>query len=161
MAKHVLHSGTEDFDFTLLGMTSPENQYFIVSTINDALNINLSLISYENFNLKDGKIFSFSLYHYLDEDLGIEYFMIPNSSNFEEPNVNTKSANDLFASVDVNESVRLIKELPKTDYFLIVKGEDYFTYEHKIIDRIKTIPEIIQVQNIQPSELPSKRNLIF
>jgi len=161
VAKHVLNSGIDDFDFTLLGMTSPENQYFMVSAINDALKINLSLNDYVSFVLKDKKSFNFSLYHFSDEDLRLEYFMIPNGSNFEEPKKNTAVSNNLFSGIEVNESVRLIKELPKTDYFLLVKGEEYYTYEHKIIERIKTIPEIIQVQNIEPTELPSKRNLIF
>lgn len=161
MAKHVLHSSADDFDFTLLGITCQENQYFMVSALNDVLQINLSLNSYEEFMLKGGKLFKFSLYHFFDKELRLEYFMIPNTSNFEEPNVNTGTGNDLFAGIDVNESVRLIKELPKTDYFLIMKGEEYYTYTHKIIERIKTIPEIIQVQSIEPNDLPSKSYLIF
>ncbi|MBX3164937.1 MAG: IPExxxVDY family protein [Bacteroidetes bacterium] len=161
MAKHVLHSGADDFDFSLLGITCSENQYFMVSALNDVLQINLALNSYEEFMLKGGKLFKFSLYSFSDEALHLEYFMIPNTSNFEEPNANTNANNDLFAGLDVNESVRLIKELPKTDYFLIVKGEEYYTYTHKIIERIKTIPDIIQVQSIEPNDLASKNYLIF
>jgi hypothetical protein len=161
LAKYILNTQEDDLDFVLLGITSPENQYQISSLINDYLKINLRLEDYVPFSLKEGKVFKFSLFQYLDEDLGLEYFFIPNTSNFEEPNVNTYAANDLFSGMDVDESVRLIKELPKTQYFLILKGEDLHQYQYKIIDTLKTIPEIIQIQSIEAKDLPSKRNLIF
>jgi hypothetical protein len=62
---------------------------------------------------------------------------------------------------NIDERMRLIKELPKTDYFLILKGEDLHNYEFKIIALLKTLPEIIQVQSIAVNELASKRNLMF
>lgn len=147
----------------LLGIVCPENQYQVVSAINDTLHIDLRLDNYVPFNLKDGKLFKFSLYHFMDEDLGLEYFFVPNSSNFEEPNANAPQdiLGDLFAGHKVDEQVKLVKELPKTDYFLIVKGEELHNYSHKIIDKIKAIEELIQVQTIEPNGLPSKRNLIF
>ena len=49
----------------------------------------------------------------------------------------------------------------KTDYFLILKGEDIHQYQFKVLDRLKTIEEVIQVQTIEANDLPSKRNLIF
>jgi len=97
----------------------------------------------------------------MDEDLGLEYFLIPNTSNLEDPNLNTVGANNLFTGLDIDESVKLVKELPKTDYFLIIKGEDLHYYQFKIMEKLKTIPEILQVQTIEANDLPSKRNLIF
>lgn len=161
MAKHFLNTADDDFDFMLLGIVCLENQYHVVSAINDVLKINLCLSDYIPFNLKGGKLFKFSLYHFIDEELGLDYFFIPNTSNFEEPNVNVIPGNDLFAGVDVDESVKLVKELPKTDFFLILKGEELHNYSHKVIEKLKTIEEIIQVQTIEPNDLPSKRNLIF
>lgn len=162
MAKYVLNSSEDDLDFVLIGITCLESQYTVSALIDDALKINLFLSDYIPFNLKEGRIFKFSLYRFLDEELGLEYYFIPNTSNFEEPNINTSnSKNDLFSGIDVDESVKLIKELPKTDYFLILKGEDLHNYQYKIIDKLKTFPEIIQIQAIEPQDLPSKRNLIF
>ncbi len=161
MAKHVLNTNEDDFDFVLIGLVCLENQYHIINAVNDALKINLTLNDFLPFNLKDGKLFKFSLYRFLDEELGIDYYLIPNTSNFDEPDVNGNSNNDLFASIDVDESVKLVKELPKTDYFILLKGEDLYNYQFKIIDKLKTIPEMIQVQSIEPKELTSKRNLIF
>jgi hypothetical protein len=161
VAKHVLHTSDEDLDFVLVGISSSENQYTLLSSINDALNINLFLSDYIPFHLKEGRIFKFSLFRFADDELGLDYFFIPNTSNFEEPNLNVSPTEDLFAGVDVDERVKLIKELPKTDYFLILKGEDLHNYQFKIIDKLKNHPDIIQIQAIEPQDLPSKRNLIF
>ena len=161
MAKHVLNTNENDFDFALMGIVCPENQYVILSLVNEALKINLRLSDYVPFSLKDGKLFKFSLYNVVDEELNLEYFLIPNTSNFEEPNLNTSEMNDLFKGLDVDESVKLVKELPKTNYFLIVKGEDLHYYQFKIMEKLKTIVEIVQVQTIEANDLPSKRNLIF
>ena len=161
MAKHVLNTSEDDFDFVLIGLVCLENQYHIVNAINEILKTDLRLSDYLPFNLKGGKLFKFSLYKFLDEELGIDYHLIPNTSNFDEPTGSENAGNDLFASVDVDESVKLIKELPKTDYFILLKGEDLHNYQFKIIDKLKLIPEVIQVQSIEAKELQSKRNLIF
>lgn len=161
MAKHVLNTSQDDLDFALLGISSLENQYAMLARINDVLRTSLVLSDYISYSLKDGKIFRFSLYHFMDEDLGLEYFMIPNASNFEEPNMNASGTNDLFSGMDVDESVKLVKELPKTDYFLILKGEDIHQYKFKVLDKLKAIEEVIQVQTIEAADLPSRRNLIF
>ncbi len=161
MVKHILNTSNEDFDFVLIGITSPENQYFLAGKIDDTLGISLFLSDYIPFSLKDGRLFKFSLFRFVDSELSLEYFFIPNTSNFEEPHVNSAVKDDLFAGFEVDESVKLIKELPKTDYFLILKGENLHTFQYKIIDAIKSIPEIVQIQSIEPNDLASKRNLIF
>lgn len=161
MAKYVLNNNPDDLDFVLLGIVCQENQYQAVSSVNDVLRTRLLLSDYIPLNLKGGKIFKFSLYHFLDEELGLEYFLIPNNSNFEEPNIHANASNDLFGDVTIEESVKLVKELPKTDYFIILKGEDIHNYQFKIVDKLKEVSEFIQVQTIETAELPSRRNLIF
>jgi hypothetical protein len=160
LAKHFLDTH-DDFDFALLGIVCQENQYVMFSVINDVLKIDLRLSDYVPFNLKDGKLFKFSLYHFVDEELGLEYFLVPNTSNFAEPNINAASSNDLFNDVDVDERAKLVKELPKTDYFLILKGEDIHHYQFKVMEKLKTLSEVIQIQSIVANDLASKRNLIF
>ena len=160
MAKHFLDTH-DDFDFALLGIVCQENQYVMFSVINDVLKIDLRLSDYVPFNLKDGKLFKFSLYHFVDEELGLEYFLVPNTSNFAEPNINAASSNDLFNDVYVDERAKLVKELPKTDYFLILKGEDIHHYQFKVMEKLKTLSEVIQIQSIVANDLASKRNLIF
>ena len=160
MAKYSLNT-SDDFDFVVIGIMSANDQYQVIGAINDVLKINLHLQAFVPYNLKDGKLFNFSLYNFFDEELGLEYNVIPNQSNFEGPNINSASANDLFANNAVEESVRLIKELPKTDYFIVLKGEDLHNYQFKIIDKLKTVDDFLQVQAVAVEELTSKRNLMF
>jgi hypothetical protein len=161
LAKHFLNTNSGDYDFALLGIVCLENQYSVLSLINDVLKIELQLVDYLPMSLKDGKLFKFSLFQFSDEDLGLEYFLIPNNSNFAEPNQNNSNQNDLFKGLEVDESVKLVKELPQTDYFIIVKGEDLHYYQFKITEKLKTLTEVLQVQTIEAIDLPSKRNLIF
>lgn len=168
MAKHFLNNSNDDLDFLLIGLLSPENQYSIVSSVNKALGTEFTLSDNIPFNLKTGKLFYFSLYRYVSEEFGLEYFLISNNSNFEEAhsqeNVNfseQENKGDLFSDLNVEESTRLIKELPKTDYFIILKGEDLHLFQFKIIEQLKTIKDILQVQTIEPRDLPSRMNLVF
>ncbi|MBI2720673.1 MAG: IPExxxVDY family protein [Bacteroidetes bacterium] len=161
MAKYTLTGNSHDLDFVLIGISSAENQYSIVSHINNALGIDLVLSDNVPFNLKDGKLFYFSLYKFVSEEMGLEYYLTPNTSNFDSAAADKWSENNLFADLNVDESTRLVKELPKTDYFLILKGEELHLFQFKIMDLLKSIKEIIQLQNIEPNDLPSKMNLIF
>lgn len=161
MAKHTLQSTGDELDFELIGIVSPENRYVLLSAINDALGIDLALAEDLQYNLKGGNLFYFSLYHFPGEDLGIDYYFISNSSNFENENASNDSAADLFSEMKVEESTRLVKELPKTDYFLILKGEELHHHKFRIIELLKAIKEIVQVQSIEPEDLPSRMNLIF
>lgn len=162
MAKpHVLNINEEDFEFALLGLSILKDQYETAISINDTLLIRLELNNNFSLALKDNKLFSFSLFTYVDKEFGIEYLLIPNASNFEEPNINTAGNTDLFAEVAVEERSLLVKELPKTDYFLILKGEEIEGHKHKVIQRIKTMADLLSVQLIDVSELPSRSNLVF
>ena len=161
MAKHVLSSHKNDLDFVLIGIRSTENQYSIVSSVNKTLGTEFSLSDNIPFNLKDGKLFYFSLYKFTSEEFGLEYFLIPNNSNLDTAQINEVGGEGLFAELNVEESTKLIKELPKTDYFIILKGEDLHMFQFKIIELLKTIKEIVQVQTIEPDDLPSKMNLVF
>ncbi len=161
MAKHFLNSNKDDLDFLLIGLMSSENQYSIVASVNKALGTEFILSDNIPFNLKDGKLFYFSLYRYLSEEFGLEYYLIPNNSNFSDADAAKGGGEDLFADHNIEESTRLIKELPKTDYFIILKGEDLHLFQFKIIEQLKTITDIIQVQSIEPRDLPSRMNLVF
>jgi len=161
LAKHFLNNNNDDLDFVLIGLLSHENQYSIVSAVNKALGIELTLSDHIPFNLKDGKLFYFSLYRFISEEFGLEYILIPNNSNFEGAQINKTAGEDLFSDFNIEESTRLIKELPKTDYFIILKGEDLHLYQFKIIEQLKTVKDIIQIQTIEPRDLPSRMNLVF
>lgn len=162
MAKHVLNI-PDDFSFLLIGLACTENQYVLSNAINNVLNIDLTLENYIDLSHRIGKAFKFSFFSFNDEALNIEYNLIPNRSNYIEKEANDKNNGDLFSLFNetVDESSRLIPELTKTDYFLIVKGDEFYHFSYKITEALKKIPEIISIQEIIPEKLNSKNNLIF
>jgi len=161
MAKHVLGNIDEDLDFALVTITCPFDQYEMVSIIDQQLCTAFYLSDEVPFNLKDNKLFLFSLFRFVDPELGLEYSLLPNLSNFEKQQVNTATQAGLFADTGVEERVRLVKELPKTDFLLLLKGEDKFRHQHTVIEKLRSADGILQVQAVDPAELPSRRNLIF
>lgn len=158
-----LEQTPEDYNFLLFGIASSDNQYVIANAINDVLNIDLQLADYIDLSHRIGKDFKFSFYSYTDEAFNLEYNLIPNKSNFVANANEKKSEGDLFAMFNesVDESSRLIPELTKTDFLLLIKGDEHYHYGYKIQELLKSIPEIISLQEIIPDKLSSKSNLIF
>ena len=162
MAKHILHNDSNFFDFVLIGISSSENQYVITNNINYSLNIKLSLDQTLKFNLKKHDLFEFSLFYYLDEELGLEYYLVANKSNFKT-NQNLAQRHDLFAGSNekIEETALLINELPYTDYFLLLKGENAIHEQYNVFKLLKSIACIQKVHEVIPDKLQSKNNLIF
>jgi hypothetical protein len=161
MAKYTLPSSAGELDFDLIGITTPLNHYEAVTEINNALRIDLSLDGFVPMNLRDGKLFSFSLYTCADDNMGLEYSLIPNSSNLELHGNDKSAGVGLFSGLNVEESARLIREMPKTDYFLIIKGESNSTVLHRILHCLGEISGFYSVDIISVTDLPSRKNLIF
>jgi hypothetical protein len=163
LAKHVLHNDPDEFNFLLFGIASSENQYVLASSINSALGIDLQLSDYIDLSHRMGKDFKFSFYNYLDEEFNLEYNLIPNKSNNVAKEDGAGKNDDLFSAFNenVDESSRLIPELTKTDYLLLIKGDEHYNFTYKITDALKKINEIISLQEIVPDKLSNKNNLIF
>ncbi len=162
MAKHILHNDANLFDFVLIGIASGEDQYVIINNINQALNIDLALGQNLRSASKNSDLFEFSVYTYLDEELGLEYFVVPNKSNFK-PKQKTGPAYDLFAESKqvIEQSILLINELPHTNYFLLLKGDSAIHEQYEVFKLLRQIECIEQVHEVIPDKLQSKNNLIF
>jgi hypothetical protein len=163
MAKHILHSNAEDFNFLLFGIACSDNQYVLATNINSALDIDLRLENYIDLSHRMGKDFKFSFFSYVDEEFNLEYNLIPNKSNHVAKEGGNEQKDDLFSmfNENVDESSRLIPELTKTDYLFLIKGDEHYNFTYKITDALKKIPEIISLQEIIPDKLSNKNNLIF
>ncbi len=162
LAKHVLNIA-DDFNFLLFGIASSDNQYVLVSNINAVLSTDLRLDSYIDLSHRIGKEFKFSFFTFVDEELNLEYNLIPNRSNFIINENTGKESGDLFSLLteNIDESSRLIPELTKTDYLLLIKGDEYYHHSYKVTEALKKIEGIVQIQEIIPDKLASKSNLIF
>ena len=157
----MLHSGGDEPDFVLIGISCADDQYRVTSIVSDLLGITLRLSDYVPFNLKSGKLFSFSLYRHSEEALALEYYLLPNTSNFEQPGTDQAPSGDLFSGQEIDESTRLIRELPKTDYFLMLKGEMKEHYQFRVLQLLRDSDDFTKVQVIDPLTLQSRNNLLF
>lgn len=158
--RYSLDADAEEFNFLLIGISCALDQYSVVTILNKQLNIDLGLQSIVPYHLKGNNTFSYNMYACEVPELYLEFNLISNLSNFESDIIDSAS-NDLFATQAVEERARLIKELPKTDYFLIVKGESLELYEYKVVEALKGVADFTQIQQIQVDELKSGSNLIF
>jgi hypothetical protein len=61
----------------------------------------------------------------------------------------------------VSLSNLLIKDLPMVDYLLKVYDEGNAFAKAKLIQNIKSIPQVVTAYNVNINQLKSKQNLIF
>lgn len=165
MAIHNLDINAEEhFDFDLFSITCTESIYRVVHELNQALNIDLQLNDLLDFTHKQGEDFYFPLYGFIHEELNIEFNLLPNQTSFQPKKENVKPDElDLFAG-DIEQTTSLLPELENSDYFLIIKGDNRYLYNHIIFEAIKSNPIFIIVHEVFVEDLKdkkSKNNLLF
>ena len=154
----------EHFDFDLFSITCTESIYRVVHELNQALNIDLQLTDLLDFTHKQGEDFYFPLYGFNHEELNIEFNLLPNQTSFQPKAEGAKPPEfDLFAG-DIEQTTLLLPELEKSDYFLIIKGDNRYLYNHTIFEAIKLNPIFIIVREVFTEDLKDKKskgNLLF
>lgn len=165
MATYSLDINAEEhFDFDLFSITSTESIYRVIHELNQSLNIDLQLNDLLDYTHKEGEDFYFPLYIFTHDELNIEFNLLPNQTSFQPKieGAQTKEL-DLFAG-DVEQTTRLIPELENSDYFLLIKGDNRYMYNHTIFEAIKLNPAFIIVREIFIEDLKDKKakgNLLF
>ena len=154
----------EHFDFDIFSITSTESIYRVIHELNHALDIDLQLDDLLDFTHKEGEDFYFPLYGFIHEDLNIEFNLLPNQTSFQPKADGAPSKEpDLFAG-NIEQTTRLLPELENSDYFLIIKGDNRYLYNHTIFESIKLNPSFIIVREIFIEDLKDKKskgNLLF
>ena len=157
-----IHS-EEHFDFDLFSITCRESIYRVIHELNNELNIDLQLNDLLDYTHKEGEDFYFPVYSFLHEELNIEFNLLPNQTSFQ-PNVKTKQQpQDLFAG-EVEQSTKLMPELDKTDYLLLIKGDNRYLYNHTILETIQQNENFIAVHELFIEDIKDKKsrtNLLF
>lgn len=154
----------EHFDFDVFSIRTTESIYRVVYEINEALNIDLQLSDLLDYTHKEGQDFYFPLYTFWHEELNIEFNVLPNQTSFQPHYAKQQQqATDLFGG-NVEHTTRLLPELEKTDYYLLIKGDNRLTYSHTIFSIIKKISSFQMVEEIILDNLKDKKakgNLLF
>ena len=165
MATYSLDINAEEhFDFDIFSITSTESIYRIIQQINHDLNIDLQLSDLLDYRHKEGEDFYFPLYHYLHEELNLEFYLIPNQTSFQ-PNKEqtTQQSFDLFGG-EVEQSTKLLPELENSDYFLLLKGDNRYLHNHTVFETMQKNAEFTSVQEIFIEDIKDKKsrnNLLF
>lgn len=156
--------GDDIFDFDILGIACTESHYRVVYEINALLDTTLVLESYLEYTHREGQEFLFPLYQCRNEELNIEYNLLPNQTSYQPPRARHAGLPaDLFAG-EVEASARLLPELDNTDYFFLLKGANRYMYYHRVLEQLKKSPLFMVVQEIFVEEIRDKKsrgNLLF
>ncbi|MES2131886.1 MAG: IPExxxVDY family protein [Bacteroidota bacterium] len=152
----------EHFDFDLFSITCNESIYRVIHELNNDLDIDLQLNELLDYTHKEGEDFYFPVYSFQHVELNIEFNLLQNQSSFQ-PTVKKKQATDLFAG-EVEQTTRLMPELDKTDYLLLIKGDNRYLYNHTILETIQQNNSFIAVHELFIEDIKDKRsrtNLLF
>ena len=153
----------DDFDFDVFSITCNQSVYRVIHELNQLLNIDLELHDLLDYTHKVGEDFYFPLYHFLHEELNIEFNLIPNQTSFQPIEKTNSNSLDLFSGA-IEQTTFLISELDTSDYFLLVKGDNRYLHNYTIYDTIKKSSIFSLVTEVYIDELKdkkSKSNLLF
>ncbi len=150
-----------DYDFFLLGLNSSEKDYILCYQLNKVLGT--SLVREDEdlqlFSTKNGNA-TFSLYKHDDDSNESDWFLV---SNKGIANMQNNTVIGLFDTVEASQNNRafLIKEKKEIDYFIQIAPIPTQSEKEGLVKAIKTIASVQLVQEIDPTTLKSKDNLLL
>lgn len=158
------YNAEEHFDFDIFSISSTESIYKVIHELNHSLDIDLELNDLLDFTHNEGNDFYFPLYSFSHQDLNIEFSLLPNQTSFQPyKNIVKSKELDLFDG-DIEQTTKLLPEVENADYFLIIKGDNRYLYNHTVFEAIKSNPFFIIVREIFIEDLKDKKskgNLLF
>ena len=152
MPKHVLKHFETEPESTLYGIYSSEEFYYLILLLNEKLEIKLKR-SQKDISFKDSST-AFMAYFYVDKKNGFEMFVYNNSLSSK---TETKEGEGLF--FEESKEHLLLPELGSVDFILKIEGDQSIFVE--LLEKIRTIKEVVSVFKISEKKLKSKENLIF
>jgi len=144
-----------EYDFRLIGLSSNTKDYFLCYTVNRILELDFVRQDDISFTIQDREAY-FSISFYDDEIMKRKYKLIHNKTyQTTEHKMNNPS---LFVDI---ETILLIPEMSKIDYFIQFFGQWGRAEWNEILRRLRRCPHIVAAAEINPLELKSKEYLIF
>ncbi|MBI2968714.1 MAG: IPExxxVDY family protein [Bacteroidetes bacterium] len=131
---------TTDYDFLLVAIVCPENDYRLCREINIKLRIPMKRAKTDIEHFPPGKKLSvFSLFEYLPGDNEPQYNLISNKSSGE----------------------LLVPAFKRVDYFLRIKGPSSLIQREKILLSLSEIPFVLSAFEAPPEKIKSKEILLL
>ncbi len=153
----------EHFDFDLFSITCDESVYRVIHELNNDLDIDLQLNELLDYTHKEGEDFYFPVYAFQHESLNIEFNLIQNQTSFQPSAKHKTQPTDLFAG-EIEHTTRLMPELEKTDYLLLIKGDNRYLYNHTILETIQKNKSFTSAHELFMEDIKDKKsrtNLLF
>jgi hypothetical protein len=152
-----MHSLELADDYSLIGIHTTEEDYRLAFLINKYLNTKFCKYK-DDLDFKNS-IASFSIFEYINETNRLTNYLI---SNKFIGNEKVTSETNLFSNeVSFSQTLYLISEKKKVDYFLKIEGDISARELNNTIGKINKIKQIITSYKICPSNLKSKDFLTF
>lgn len=154
-----IHSlGLNDFceeEYSLIAIHTTLEDFKLAYILNKKLNTNFlkskKNLEFENFVNKA----SFSIYNFFSKKYDFNWHLIANSFKRE----NQTESNELLLTSETK--TYLIPEKKKVDFFIKISGDIAYDFVLEIIEKIKTIDQVITSYLIDKNTLKSKDYLIF
>lgn len=130
----------DDFHFFLVGISSHENDYRLSWAINTHLK--MALKRADNLQIHNPRIKQdqeFSLYQFTDLEKVLHYNLIANRC----------------------DNGFLLEEMKNIDYVLKITGDASKNFSEQLVNKLKKIDIITTAFEIDPSELKSRKKLLF
>lgn len=150
----------EEADFQLIAIHTTLEDYRLAYFMNQNLPILLSRSKKEIQTSFQSIKTGFTRFVFEDPDNQIEWNLIENK---KEVAVLQKSKNQtLFESTEAfTNTVYLLPEFKKVDFFFKIDAEETQVSLAKIVEKVKQIPSIETVYQVDKNKIKSKNNLIF
>ncbi|MFD1315391.1 IPExxxVDY family protein [Namhaeicola litoreus] len=146
-----------DHDYTLFGIYTPLEDFRLAFLLNDKLELKLRKYREDlDLFLKNEKS-SFSIYIFDDEKKMTTWSLIANKNI--QAKTELRQIGNLFDDQPIQSF--LIPEKKRVDFFLKMDGQLSYEETKEIIQKIKTINQIVTLYAIDPNDLKSRDNLIF
>jgi hypothetical protein len=136
---HILKE-KESYDFGLIGISSPENDYRISWILNNALGY--SFVRVADLELPHKKLDDLQKFHqfrYLDEQTLLIYRLISNKC----------------------ENGYLLEEMPRIDYLILVNGEMEGGFIGTLAKKMNGLEGITLAFQLEPASLKSRKRLLL
>ncbi|MBU3011229.1 IPExxxVDY family protein [Polaribacter vadi] len=142
-------------EYSLIGIHTALEDFKLAYLLNKKLGTSFYKAKEDlNFEEKQNET-SFSIFNYSNNKYDFEWFLIANSSKRE----NQKESNELLLTSETK--TYLIPEKKKVDFFIKISGSLQYNFVEEIINKIKTIDQVITSYIIDKNKLKSKDFLIF
>lgn len=154
--KLVLDDFVEDLSFSLVGIHCNLEDYKLVYLLNKALEVNFKR-SENDLTFRNGA--SYSFFEWENEKEHKQWSFVSNIYRQEIKAMGTTGS--LFSSEITMQTIPLIPEYKKVNYFLKLSDDMQSVNKTKMLKTIHNIPQVVTAYVIDPEQLMSKGNLIF